>query len=90
MDNTTEIDVTETIGALSLIRIAMENHPAVTKYLDHTIYLLCDRLTAKASPSHTGNTWWFVCSACNSAVNMGDRYCHECGRALTWEVDKHE
>lgn len=87
MDNTTEIDVTETIGALYLIRSAMDSYPAVTKYMDHAIYLLCDRLTAKAVRSATGTTWWFACSACNSPVNPGDLYCHECGRALTWEEE---
>ena len=35
--------------------------------------------------SDGGKTHWYVCGGCKSSINPGDRYCHECGRAVKWE-----
>lgn len=32
-----------------------------------------------------GGTWWYVCGVCGTAINPGDKYCHECGRAVKWK-----
>lgn len=28
---------------------------------------------------------WFVCGACGHAIDVGDNYCRECGKAVKWE-----
>ena len=35
--------------------------------------------------SDGGKTHWYACGGCKSPINPGDRYCHECGRAVKWE-----
>lgn len=32
-----------------------------------------------------GTTWWHVCGACRTAIDMHDKYCRECGRKVRWE-----
>lgn len=34
--------------------------------------------------SSSGVVCRYICSHCQTAINRGDRYCHECGRALQW------
>jgi len=82
-----EPEALETMGALMLLRNGLSEYASICKYLDHAIRLMRDRTTALAVPSGTGQTWWYTCNACNSAVNPGDRYCHECGKALIWKED---
>ena len=36
--------------------------------------------------SGSGITWWNVCGNCKTAINPNDKYCHECGRAVKWNV----
>lgn len=35
--------------------------------------------------SDGGGTHWYVCGACEAPINPGDKYCHECGKAVKWE-----
>ena len=35
--------------------------------------------------SGSGVTWWNVCGNCRTAINPNDKYCHECGKAVSWE-----
>ena len=28
---------------------------------------------------------WYQCGYCLTAINLYDKYCHECGRAVKWE-----
>ena len=34
------------------------------------------------------STWFYVCGECHSAVDTGDKYCHECGRRIIWDDGK--
>ena len=34
--------------------------------------------------SDGGETHWYVCGACKAPINPGDKYCHECGKAVKW------
>lgn len=34
--------------------------------------------------SDGGKTHWYVCGACKAPINPGEKYCHECGRAVKW------
>lgn len=34
--------------------------------------------------SDGGRTHWYVCGGCKTPINPGDRFCHECGRAVKW------
>lgn len=34
--------------------------------------------------SDGGKTHWYLCGGCKSPINPGDRYCHECGKAVKW------
>ena len=33
------------------------------------------------------STWWYMCGNCKTGLNPGDKYCHECGRAIDWNVE---
>lgn len=35
--------------------------------------------------SDGGRTHWYVCGGCKTPINPGDRFCHECGRAVKWD-----
>ena len=35
--------------------------------------------------SDSGITHWYVCGACNFTIQPGDRFCHECGKAVKWK-----
>lgn len=35
--------------------------------------------------SDGGETHWYVCRSCKVPINPGDKFCHECGRAVKWE-----
>ena len=54
-------------------------------------YILADaQETLVADPVHPdvkkeGSEWWYVCGECQTGVNKGDRFCHECGRRIMWE-----
>lgn len=39
----------------------------------------------KAEIEGGGSSWWNVCGECHSALNPSDKFCHECGRKITWE-----
>ena len=30
-------------------------------------------------------TNWYQCDSCRASVNVGDRYCRECGKRLHWQ-----
>ena len=55
--------------------------------------LLRDALAAlknepvKPKHEHSGGyiKQWYACGACGTTLNHGDKYCHECGRAVKWE-----
>ena len=32
-----------------------------------------------------GPTWWYACVECKGAIDIGDKFCRHCGRALKWE-----
>ncbi len=34
--------------------------------------------------SDGGETHWYVCGSCKAPINPGDKYCHECGKAVKW------
>lgn len=53
-----------------------------------TIALLKDQepVEPMIKTSHDGKgSWWYICGSCNTAVNLKDKYCRECGRELKWE-----
>lgn len=29
---------------------------------------------------------WYACGVCGRTINPYDKYCHECGRAVKWDV----
>ena len=33
-----------------------------------------------------GGTWWYICPVCQKAVDRGDAYCANCGRAVKWDA----
>lgn len=35
--------------------------------------------------SDGGTTHWYVCGSCQAPIQLGDNYCHECGKAVRWE-----
>lgn len=39
---------------------------------------------------NTGMTHWYVCTSCDASVNPGDKYCHECGKALVWDEQEKQ
>ena len=55
----------------------------ITQTMDDAIELLDS--PAKVKIYHdNGITSWCVCGRCSANVSKGDKYCHECGRALKW------
>ena len=40
------------------------------------------------SPEIEGDrySWWYVCSECHGAINLNDKFCHECGRRQKWDA----
>lgn len=31
---------------------------------------------------------WYDCGVCGKTINPYDKYCHECGRAVKWDVSE--
>ena len=30
-------------------------------------------------------TWWYSCGSCGEAIDLKDKYCRHCGKAVKWE-----
>lgn len=31
------------------------------------------------------STWWYACGACNEQIDMHDKFCRHCGKAVKWD-----
>ena len=58
--------------------------------LTDALELLKEQEPVKPEQEHSGGgtTWWNVCGACRTAINPNDKYCHECGRAIDWNLQR--
>ena len=34
---------------------------------------------------NVGPTWWYICGACNTAIDPKDKYCRVCGKRVKWD-----
>lgn len=59
----------------------------VRDWIDDALALLKTQGQVLPGQGHSGggSTWWYVCGICGTAINPGDKYCHECGRAVKWK-----
>ena len=32
-----------------------------------------------------GTTWFYICGACNRAIDHSDKFCRHCGREVQWD-----
>lgn len=42
--------------------------------------------TANAVVGGLTTTHWYQCDSCRAPINVGDKFCHECGKVLHWKV----
>ena len=53
------------------------------------LLIMCDvePVPVEITDGDGGRTKWYVCGACKAPINPGDKYCHECGKAVKWDAD---
>jgi hypothetical protein len=42
-------------------------------------------IACKGKTFEEADTWWYACGNCQQPIDMGDRYCSMCGKAVKWE-----
>ena len=53
------------------------------------LVLLKEQSAVKPDREHNGKpepwtVWWHVCGSCGQPIDIIDRYCRRCGRAVDW------
>ena len=63
-----------------------EGAPCTSMLADDALALMEEKEAIKPHrKSADGRTWGYICGACKTDINPGDKYCHKCGRAVKWD-----
>ena len=41
-------------------------------------------VTGRGESFETAETWWYACGNCHEALDVNDKFCRHCGRAVKW------
>lgn len=64
--------------------IVMHNEYKITDAVELVCWLQ-DHKPVKVTKNNNGFLCLCYCGRCSTIVQMGDKYCNQCGRALIWE-----
>ena len=53
--------------------------------MSDVLVLLKEQTDAKPETAGSGVTWYYACSDCKKAIDLGDCYCRHCGRKIVWK-----
>lgn len=76
------MDISKTIGGLSLLRVAFMNNKEEKEILDNAISILKRMEPKEMELEGGGSSWWHVCPECHGMVDEYDHFCRHCGQAL--------
>lgn len=62
------------------IKCGIRTKPYAT---DKGVWKAWNRRAAPIAPEEYDGA--FYCGACHETINSGDKYCHECGKAVKWD-----
>lgn len=53
--------------------------------LDASDFISASNRTVDAVVGGMSTTHWYQCQGCRAVINVGDKFCHECGMKLHWQ-----